>query len=411
MVSRLPFLFIITGILGFVGFHMASLLSLSQWLAEELRGPSGWFHVHFFVLGWATMLAMGAIYQLIHVILQRNIYSEKLGYVHYVLFTVGLVGVLYGFYNGEIYWIAISATLLMISVLVFAINMAITLYQAKIWNTITLSAACAIFYLVLTAVSGLIMGLNLALGYWVDLHARLYGAHIWLGTVGWFGLLITGFSYKMLPMFYLSHHYPEKLQKVTLALWNGAVIAGVLCFLLGATTSMLQLALGILTAAIIVYNIHLLQIRKHRYKRKPGAGIQWSMYFNHAFALAAAIALVYSLIKPEQLLSADSVRLLIWLYLGGWVSFMILSYASKIIPFLWWTYKYGKQAGKPGTPVMSDLLDDRYVRISLAVLAVSSAIMIVGLLSDTKLLISLFGILFSLCSFHYIALISSVFRR
>ncbi|MEK4251038.1 cbb3-type cytochrome c oxidase subunit I [Paenibacillus sp. FSL W7-1287] len=409
--SRLPFLFIITGILGFVAFHTASLLSLTQWLAEELRGPSGWFHIHLFVLGWATMLAMGAIYQLIHVILQRNIYSEKLGYIHYVLFTVGLVGVLYGFHQGAIYWIAISATILMISILVFAYNMAITLYRAKLWNTVTISAACAVIYLVLTAVSGLLMGLNLALGYWIELHGRLYGAHIWLGTIGWFGLLITGFSYKMLPMFYLSHNYPEKLQKVTMILWNAAVIAGALCFLLGGAPRMLQLAIAILTAAIIVYNVHLLQIRKHRHKRNPGAGIQWSMYFNQAFAIIAALALMYSFWQPEKLLTQEVVRLAGWLYLGGWVSLMILSYASKIIPFLWWTHKYGKQAGKRGTPVMSDLLNDRKVQLCLTAIAVSSALMIAGLLSDTKLLISIVGIIFTLCSFFYIALISSVFRR
>ncbi|HIW33766.1 MAG TPA: cbb3-type cytochrome c oxidase subunit I [Candidatus Paenibacillus intestinavium] len=409
--SRLPFLFIITGIIGFVAFHVASSLSLTQWLTEELRGPSGWFHIHLFVLGWATMLAMGAIYQLVHVILQRNIYSEKLGYAHYLLFTLGLVGVLYGFYQGDIYWIAVSATLLMLGILIFAYNMAITLYRAKLWNTVTISAACALLYLVFTAVSGLLMGLNLALGYWVELHGRLYGAHIWLGTVGWFGLLITGFSYKMLPMFYLSHNYPEKLQKVTLLLWNAAVVVGVLNFLLGEITVLLQLALAILTVAILVYNAHLLQIRKHRHKRKPGAGIQWSMYFNHAFAVAATIACVYSFWQPEQLLSLEAVRLAGWLYLGGWVSLMILSYASKIVPFLWWTYKYGKQAGKPGTPVMSDLLNDRYVNLCLMALAVSTALMLAGLLTNAKLLISIFGILFTCCSFLYISLISFVFRK
>ena len=101
--SRLPFLFIITGIAGFALFHGASLLSLSGWLGEELRGPDGWFHIHLFVLGWATMLAMGAVYQLINVILQSSLYSERLGYVHYALFSVGLFGLLVGFVRGDIH--------------------------------------------------------------------------------------------------------------------------------------------------------------------------------------------------------------------------------------------------------------------------------------------------------------------
>lgn len=105
--SRLPFLFIITGIFGFVMYHAFSLLSLTGWLGDELRGPEGWFHAHLFVLGWATMLAMGAIYQLIHVILQSNIYSLFLGYCHYFLFSIGIVGMLYGFIHADVIWIAV----------------------------------------------------------------------------------------------------------------------------------------------------------------------------------------------------------------------------------------------------------------------------------------------------------------
>lgn len=409
--SRLPFLFIVTGIIGFVLFQAASLSSLSGWLGEELRGQNGWFHVHLFVLGWATMLAMGAVYQLIGVILQSSLYSVRLGYVHYVSFTVGLTGLLYGFIEGKIYWLAASATLALAGILVFAWNIAVTLIRASKWDPVTISAACAVLYLALTGLSGLAMGINFATGQWAAYHERIFGAHIWLGTIGWFGLLITGFSYKMLPMFYLSHDYPTRLQAWVLALWNAAVLAGAAAFLTGGNVRFVWFAAALLGAAVLLYNVHLLQIRKHRHKRNPGAGIRWTVYGSQAFGCLTIAMLVYGLAYPDRLLNARSVLSAGWVYLVGWVSFTILGYASKIVPFLWWTHKYGKQAGKPGTPLMANLLNDRKANAGLAAIAASSLLLLAGIAVGAPMLIAIAGTASALFSVAYIAMIGLVFAR
>lgn len=409
--SRLPFLFIVTGIIGFVAYQVASLASLFGFLGEGIRGPSGWFHVHLFVLGWASMLAMGAVYQLIHVILQAPIYSERLGYVHYSAFTVGLIGLLYGFISSEIRFIAVFATLAFIGILLFAWNMAVTLLMASKWNAITISAACSVLYLVLTGVSGMAMGINFATGWFAGYHENLFGAHIWMGTVGWFGLLITGFSYKMLPMFYLAHDYPTRPQSAVLLLWNAAVAVGALSFLADFSFWFTWFALLLLAAAVVVYNVHLLQVKKKRHKRTPGSGIQWSLYCSQAFAYALIGALIYTGAFPDRLLNAESVLAAGWLYLGGWVSFTILSYASKIVPFLWWTHKYGKRAGKPGTPVMADLLSDAKVNAGLTAIAVSSLLLLAALAVGSGAFITIAGAALAAFSVAYIALISLVFTK
>ncbi|MFC4307312.1 hypothetical protein [Cohnella boryungensis] len=409
--SRLPFFFILTGIIGFVLFQIASLSSLTGWLGEELRSPGGWFHAHLFVLGWATSLAMGAVYQLINVITQSAIYSERLGYVNYVCFTIGLCGLLYGFMDGEIYWIAGSAGLLLIGILLFGWNIGVTLIRARAWNPVTISAACSVLYLVLTGLTGMGMGLNFAGGWMLDAHESLFGAHIWMGTIGWFGLLITGFSYKMLPMFYLAHDYPEKLQTVVLLLWNASVLAGALSFFIDSNAILLRLALLMLVAAVLLYNVHLLQIKRKRHKRHPGSGIQASVYANQAFACMLTLMLVYACLYPDRMLNSGPITVAGWLYLGGWVSFTILSYASKIVPFLWWTHKYGKQAGKPGTPLMAHLLDEKKVRIGLAAIGLASLALLAGLAIGSSTLISLSGTILSLFSIAYMAIIGLVFTR
>ena len=408
---RLPFLFIMTGMAGFIVFHAASLLSLSTWFAGGLRGPSGWFHIHLFVLGWATMLAMGAVYQLISVILQSKIYSERLGYVHYVLFTSGLSGLLFGFWSGKPPLIAGFAILTLAGILLFSWNMAVTMFRASQWNAITISAACSVLYLLLTGLSGLVMGVNFFLGQWAELHARLFGAHIWLGSIGWFGLLITGFSYKMLPMFYLAHHFPIRLQSVTLLLWNVGVLTGASSFLFDGGFWSKWFALLLITAAVIVYTIHIGQIQKFRHKANPGLGIKWSVYGTQAFAVFSVFMLLYSLCFPQKLLDAKSVLLAGWIYLGGWVSFTILCYVSKIVPFLWWTHQYGNQVGKTGTPTMADLLDEKKVQAGLAAIALSFIILFAGLVLDQQLIMMIGGIAFSLLSLAYISMVGLVFTR
>lgn len=409
--SRLPFLFISTGIVGFVMYHAFSLLSLTGWLGDELRGPEGWFHAHLFVLGWATMLAMGAVYQLIHVILQTNIYSTTLGYSHYVLFTIGAVGMFVGFIKADVIWIAGSATLALFGILLFGLNMAITLFQASQWNPVTISAACACLYLVLTGVSGMLMGLNFAVGEWNDLHERLFGAHIWMGTLGWFGMLITGFSYKMLPMFYLSHNFSIRLQKIVLLLWNAAVITGVFAFLTGIKGVLLWLALLFLTAALICYVYHLEQIQEKRHKNNPGPGIRWTVYVSRALAVYAMALLIYSAQGLELLLDSRVVLLTGWVYLGGWVSLTILGYASKIVPFLWWTYKYGKLAGRPGTPLMAGMLSEQRIHWGILAMVAASLLLVSGILINLAEVMMVGGTLLSIISIVYIANIAFVFRR
>lgn len=409
--THLPFFFIVSGMVAFVLFHSISIGSLYDWMQGSLRDPSGWFQSHLFVLGWATMLAMGAVYQLINVILNSQKYNAKLAYIQYGVFAVGLTGLLYGFYQADVSLIASFATLSFIGIILFAWNIGQTLLRASQWNVITLSAALAVGYLVLTGLLGMAMGINFVTGQWHIWHDRLFGAHIWLGVTGWFGMLITGFSYKLLPMFYLSHNYPTRLQHGTFWLWNAGVVMGALTFLLDVGFWSLWLAIALLTSATITYNMYLLQIKAHRHKPHPGLGVKWSLYASQALSAFGVLLLLYALLYPERLLHENTVTLAGWVTLGGWISFTILCYASKIIPFLWWTRKYGDKVGQPDTPTMSDLLSDNKVQLGLALIAACLLLLFAGLLFQIMLLVIIGGLAFSITSILYMLLLGSVFAN
>jgi len=152
-------------------------------------------------------------------------------------------------------------------------------------------------------------------------------------------LLITGFSYKMLPMFYLAHGIPDRLPRIITWLWNAAVLAGVALFLAGFPTFGFGVSLGLLTLAVYAYNVYITKVRKARHKKNPGGGIRVSVYSARALAVTCSAAFALMLIAPERATDERFLVLFAWAYLWGWVAMTILGYLSKIVPFLWWTHK------------------------------------------------------------------------
>ncbi|KIL41675.1 hypothetical protein SD70_06080 [Gordoniibacillus kamchatkensis] len=408
---RLPFLFIATGLACFALFDILTLSQAAAWIAHPPRTPSGWFHVHLLVLGWATMIAMGAVYQLIHVVLQKEIFSRKLGYVHYAAFTAGTAGLLAGFVVSSVVWIAVFAVLAWIGIVLFTVNIAMTLFRAAVWNPITLSTAGALGCLVLTGTLGLTMGLNFGFNLWPEWHERLLHAHIWIGTLGWFGLLITGFSYKMLPMFYLAHGVSDRTPYTVLILWTASVLTGAIAFLTAAPGFVLIVPVALLTSAVCVYNVYVSRVRKARHKKSPGAGIAAVVISTRALAAFCTLALLYMLAQPARAMDERMIVIAGWAYLWGWVGLTILGYLSKIVPFLWWTHKYGPLVGKKKIPTMGDLLEDRYVAYGLAAIAISLLSLIAGLLLGQNSLIEWSGAALSFVSLVYVMFIGRVFAR
>lgn len=415
MVSRLPFFYLVTGLVCFALFQIWSLLDFSAWLHElsiEPRYPSGWSRAHLFVLGWATMIAMGAVYQLVPVVLQnKKIFSEPLGYIQYVVFTVGIVGLIAGFQVLNVKVISSFATISFLGILIFASNIGMTLGRAKVWNPVTISCAIAIAHLVLTGVVGMLMGLNFAFEWWGTFHDQLLGAHLWLGAFGWFGFLISGFSYKLFPMFYLSHGHPESLQRWVMGFLGAGVWLGVVSFLLNAPAWSHWFALLFAAVAFCMYAYHLTQIYESRHKPNPGAGIRWSGVLALGNAVIMVMLVIVSAIFPSFVLSTRMAVVFGWLYLWGWVGLTVLAYLSKVLPFLWWTHKYGGRVGQGKIPTMADLIDDRKVHVLLWAIVGCLFILLIGFGWNSPLVASLGGSLLAVSSLLYIGLAVNVFAK
>ena len=263
----------------------------------------------------------------------------------------------------------------------------------------------------LAGLSGLGMGLNFRFGFtWMD-HNGWFGAHLWFGLAGWFGLLITGFSYKMLPMFYLSHGHSEKPQSLVLALWAAAVGVGAGSSLAGLPKELQLAAFGLLAAALIVYCIHIAQIYARKHKKTPGYGIIVSVCSTFLLTGAVLAFLGFAILRNDILAEESTYAYVITLYLWGWIAPVILGYMSKIVPFLWWTLKYGPLVGKTKTPLLADLVKDRHIQILLTAWLAAALALIASTGASEMLLLQTSAVVWSALSLAYIGMIAKVFTK
>lgn len=405
----LPFSFMITAFLSLFVFSIVLVVGGPLFQGANIRTALGIGSMHLFILGFATMLAMGAVYQLVPVVINEKLYSTKLGVVHYFLYTAGSIGLLIGFFQFNYYVLVSSSLLAVVGVMIFIVNIGITITRAKTFNSILFATVSSFLYLLLTVVTGLLMGLNFTFSILGSMHTAILAAHIWFGFIGWFLFLIIGYSFKMLPMFYLAHGFKTNLQKWILILFHISLILLTINFLFKIGFIITLLGLLVFLAGLGLYRYHIIQIQRKKFKRNPGKGITVSVYAVDAFITLVALSIVALLVKPELFQSLQFLTSVGVVYLFGWVGITILAYLSKIVPFLWWTFTFGDRVGKEDVPSLHNMIDENKVFYRLLFIGISIILLGIGIFTQIFIILLVAQISLGIFIAYYFIHILAVF--
>src|SRR5699024_10510969 len=99
-------------------------------------------------------------------------------------------------------------------ILLFIVQTLLTILQQQTRMIMTAFVLAALICFFLTVAAGFWLMWNIAFASITD-HSTVLYSHIVVGVAGWFTLLIFGFSYKLVPMFSLSHSHSMKWAKPT----------------------------------------------------------------------------------------------------------------------------------------------------------------------------------------------------
>jgi hypothetical protein len=321
---------------------------------NSVRNTQGWMLAHIFILGWVSMLAMGASFQLVQVIMNTKLYSRSIGYVHFIVYAIGLVILVRAFHNGQPQQITIGGILVSTGVVLYVLNMGLTLIKQRKWNVYAFGMAVSLINFLATVVFGVLIGISGSTGWAENQYGQLFETHLWIGVGGWISTFIVTYSLKLIPMFCISR---KKVGS------DGYWIIGLLQCGIGLKicTIWLQIvplsysAFLLIIASVTVLLYFVYRVRK---KGKPPGG---------AIPIALILLPITALLLLLWLLENRFTIAFVYFLILGWFSATIFSYLSKIVPFLWWAYRFHTKWQKKNKIQLVDMVPNKRMSLELII--------------------------------------------
>ena len=172
---------------------------------------------HTVALGWIGLTIVGASYQLVPVVLERPLWSERLARWQLAILAVGISGMVAHFALGRWSGLPWAAGLVAAGVAGHLLNVTLTLRGLSRWSFTARCLAAAHVGLALTALFGLTLAILRAAHVALPDPLAAVHAHYHLALLGWVAPMIFGIAARVYPMFLLAPDPSGSLGVVQLA--------------------------------------------------------------------------------------------------------------------------------------------------------------------------------------------------
>ena len=313
--------------------------------------------VHIAALGWGTMIIFGAAHQLLPVICEQDLYSEKMAAASWYTLTLGIILLTWKFWNLDTGWVMITGgSLIVLSVLFFVINVLKTTAIFRKFTTQKLFIISSALWLLFTVSVGLLLAINLGLTspiFRVS-HLEILKLHAHMGIAGWFLQLIAGVSTKLVPMFLLGKSDKEHLLKKAFIFQNLGLILFLLDGYFFAVTGRVMIYAALVLTGIVFWLLFLFDVFRNRLRKRI------ELLMKHTFlsflSLIVAVLLIPVVYYSEGYRWTMVYGTLIFL---GWITNIILGKTFKTLPFIIWNTHYKHLTGKAKIPLPKDLFSEK----------------------------------------------------
>ena len=353
--------FLLLGAFGLV--HVAPALSAGAYPAPSVVGI-----IHLFTLGWLTTSIMGALYQFLPVALGQSIASERAAHVTFVLYVSGVAALVTGIYMARHTLLMVGVTTLGVAIVMFLVNLGITLYRAERRELTWWAVCAAAVFLGITFVFGTALSLNLRSGFLGTAHDIALGTHIHVALFGWVLLVMVGVAHRLLPMFLLSHGvrtYFARYAVILLATGAGLLTVFHHVPILGREVPAIFLAAG-----VVAFLLQTREFYRKRHRPALDPGLHLAAVALGLLAVAVPLgALVVSGVASLNMRVAYVLTVLLA------CSLFVAAHYFKIVPFLVWNRHFGPLAGTRTLPRVADLYSQRIANAAVSCLALGATLL------------------------------------
>ena len=194
----LPLAYLATAATAFVLAALA-LPGLSAALAGHYYHPRLLALTHVVTLGWITLAIMGASYQLIPVVIERPLFSERLARWQLPVLAAGIIGMVATSGSGRWDGLAWAAALVGAGILAHVINVALSLRGLARWSFTARGVALALGGLALTVAFGVTLAITHGARVFPGGPLGAVHAHFHLALLGWIAPMILAVAARVYP--------------------------------------------------------------------------------------------------------------------------------------------------------------------------------------------------------------------
>ncbi|MBI4532228.1 MAG: cbb3-type cytochrome c oxidase subunit I [Candidatus Latescibacteria bacterium] len=381
-----PFRVVVPYFIAAIASWVVLNLALAM-IAPEIRGHYFQPHLlaltHTATLLWIGMTIMGAMYQLVPVVLEVPLYSKRLPVWAFWIYLIGASGMVVHFWSYAMKTgFVVSAFLVFVAFGLFIINISLTMRRVRAWNLTGLCLLSSLVYLFLAASLGLVLGVNLNHFFIRVDHIQHLKVHAHLAFAGWVTMVIMGAVYKLIPMFTLSHGTSTKPGIFAfVALHIGVIGLTVELLFGGGRGPLLGVYAGVMTAGIGAFLVQVALILKYRMRKAFDIGMK--------HALVSFIALIPTVLLGDLFaiggtgkteLDERFVLAYGFLIIFAYISFLIVGQMYKIVPFLVWFHKYSDKVGLEPVPLLREMFSERTGEVQFILMVAATVSTLGGLL-------------------------------
>ncbi|MCG3118010.1 MAG: hypothetical protein ALAOOOJD_00143 [bacterium] len=366
-----------------------ALVIVAPWMQGHYFQPHLLGLTHLATLGWISLIMMGALYQLVPVVLETKLWSTRLAGITFWLFLPGAIGVivhLWAYQTGPGLWG--SGLLTLTAFALFVVNLLATLAQVEKWNLTGIHILAALVTIILAAALGFVLAYNLWKPFLPGDHLRYLRAHAHLAFLGWVLLVVMGVAYKLIPMFSLAHGYSMTAGKWAFGLVSFAMIglmtAWSFSLFAGQTghSNGLEIFYALLLAAgIAAFLAQIWLVYRHRLRKQADVSMYHTGLSFIFLTLATALGMAQYFLPARWPPATREGFILLygWLAFVGFAGFIIVGQTYKILPFLVWFNKYSDKVGQAKVPMLKDMFDERLAKIEFGLMLAGFLIAAVAL--------------------------------
>lgn len=328
-------LFILTAVASFPVTAGFVALAAPQLAAGQFRTMPVLAANHLLTLGWGTMVALGALNQLLPAAAGLPQANDRSALVQFAFYLPGVFTLVSGFWTRNTLMLMVGASAIVFPVLVHLTGSLAILRRRRRWLPVMDYVTAALLSLAGVTLWGLLLATNWRFAFWPYL-LRVEGllVHLVLGLAGWFGLLTIGVSYYLLPRF-AGQDARVRSREVLMTMGAGIVLTISSAVPGSALRSVgwLLLAFGGILYSLDLWNV----LIAWRPRSRDITRAHWRIIQLETLALSLGLAAGgLGVLHDTARWTAAGVAL----FLLGWVTLAITGQAYKVTPFLMWHYRF-----------------------------------------------------------------------